>query len=538
MSILLSLIPSSVSILDLQRAIDRYMVWAQNQSRLELGAAAVGLLLVGAMLKWPDRAIGTRARPDLKGKGDRGLPLVGNLFHIIRAGEDSLWYLDSLFKRYGNVVTFTIPGAGRFVDVNTPEAMQHILRDNFENYEKGDFFAGMFADVLGAGIFVANGTTWRIHRKTAANIFTTRLYRDLVQHAFKESANELGQVFDKYTDRGVYFDLQNEFTKLTLDAFGKLTFGIDFKALLTEGHNEFGDAFDYMTNRIDQRLLNPFWRLGEAIFPSLRKKVTTSVEILNRYAYIAIEKRRKETEEEREVRPKDLLDHFIGYKYEDGSKLTDEELRDVFVNFMIAGRDTTSQALTWMFWLVMKYPQTEAKLLEEIEAVFRGTDEYTYEALTQDMPYTKAVFYETLRLFPPVPKNGKVAVNDDVLPDGTKIYAKDVVGFSTYCMHRNPEVWGPDAAEFVPERWLLEDPKAKSPFGRFKNESLFKFNSFNAGPRLCLGQTFATLEAMVTTVYLLQNYRFELQPNHPEPIPKPSVTCPMKDPLMVRVLKR
>ncbi|KAG0221976.1 hypothetical protein BGW41_006277 [Actinomortierella wolfii] len=522
MSVLLSLIPSSVSILDLQKAIERYVAWAQGQSRLELGATAV--------------AIGTKARPDLK--GNRGLPLLGNMIEFMRASENSLEYLMENFRKYGNVTTFTLPGAGRFIHINTPEAIQYIMKDNFENYEKGEFFAGMFEDVLGHGIFVSNGSIWRMHRKTASNIFTTRLYRDLVQHAFKDSARELGTVFDKFMQRGVYFDLQNEFTKLTLDAFGRLTFGIEFKALLTEGHNEFGDAFDYMANRIDQRLINPFWRVAEMIFPSLRKKVKSSIEILEKYAYMAIEKRRKETEEERTARPKDLLDHFIRYKYEDGSHLTDEELRDVFINFMIAGRDTTSQALTWMFWLLMKYPKVEAKLCEEIDVVFRGSDEYTYEALTHDLPYTKAVFYETLRLYPPVPKNGKVAVNDDVLPDGTKVQAGDVIGYSTYCMGRNTEVWGPDAAEFVPERWLQEDPKSKSPFGKFKNESTFKFNSFNAGPRICLGQTFATLEGMVTAVYLLQNYRFELQPNHPTPIPRPSVTCPMKDPLMVRVFKR
>ncbi|KAF9159501.1 hypothetical protein DFQ26_006469 [Actinomortierella ambigua] len=536
----------------LKRFLERVMN-KKNRSPLEYVTLSVLALLVGAILKYPNRAIGTHDRPDLK--GERGLPLIGNLISFIRSGRDPLGYRLEAFRKYGPVNTLTVPIFGRFIFVNTPEHMQYLLKDNFENYIKGSTFQRRLIDLLGRGIFIVNGTQWKIHRKTASNIFTTRLYRDLVQGAFKATAADLSDALDKTVDRGTYIDLQNEFLKLTLDAFGRLTFGLDFQALKTEGHNEFGDAYDYMTNHIESRATNPFWRLTEMLRPGKRREIRTAIATVDRYAMKAIEARRAETPEQSESRPRDLLDHFIKYQYEDGSMLTDVELRDVFVNFMIAGRDTTAQTLSWMFYMLMIHPDVLAKLREEMDIVFPGgsSDNFKYETFANELPYSKAVFYETVRLYPAVPKNAKYVVEDDVLPCGTPVHKGDLVGFSNYCMARNTDVWGPDAAVYRPERWLdMPSPETvaganvdasaqkanKSPFGKFRNESTFKFPNFNAGPRICLGQTFATLEALVTTVYLLQRFDFHMAPNQPTPVPKPAVTMPMRDPFMVGVTRR
>jgi len=183
-------------------------------------------------------------------------------------------------------------------------------------------------------------------------------------------------------------------------------------------------------------------------------------------------------------------------------------------------------------------------LLQEIDSVLQGSeDAISYETLMSSMPYTKAVLHETLRLHPPVPKNVRQALDDDILPDGTHVNKGDFIGYSNWCMGRNKSVWGQDADLFVPERWLVPDPNADptssaARFGKFKPESQFKFISFNAGPRLCLGQTFALLEAMVTTCILLQRYEFKLVPRHPVPRIKGSVTLPMKGPLMTIVSER
>ncbi|KAF9157262.1 hypothetical protein DFQ26_008913 [Actinomortierella ambigua] len=496
-------------------------------------------LLVFAIFKYPDRAIFVRPRPDLKGQAPRGYPLVGNMLEIIWNRENQLDAYLETHKRYGPVFTKTVPIMGRYIAINTPHLLEHILKNNMDNYVKGYLFSHHLRDILGHGIFVSDGAQWRFHRKTASNVFTTRFYRSLVNGAFKSGAEELCRVFDRNIARGTMIDLQSLFSRLTLDAFGKLTFGMDFHSLSKDGPNEFGDAFDFLAVEFDARVTNPFWFLTDRLIPGKVRRVQKALEILDSYAQQAITKRRCEDRTTAEgPRTRDMLDFFINYRFEDGTAMDDEALRDVFKNFMIAGRDTTAQGLTWMFYHLMANPHALTNLRKEVAVVMGDSDEFEYETLTQRLPYAKAVFYETLRLYPPVPKNGKVALEDDILPDGTRIDKGDIVVFSNYCMARSTDIWGEDAERFVPERWLVEDSAALSPFGRFRMESTFKFPSFNAGPRICLGQTFATIEALVTTIYVVRRYDFALAPNHPVPKPKGSVTIPMMEELKTRVSHR
>jgi cytochrome P450 len=122
---------------------------------------------------------------------------------------------------------------------------------------------------------------------------------------------------------------------MTMDVFGKLTFGIEFNSLLTEGSHEFGDAFDYLSANLDWRINNPLWAFTDPLTPGKTGKVKKAIAVLDKYAYSAVKKRREETPAEKENRTKDLLDHFINHVREDGSMLSDLELRDVFVNFMM-----------------------------------------------------------------------------------------------------------------------------------------------------------------------------------------------------------
>ncbi|KAG9327690.1 hypothetical protein KVV02_006394 [Mortierella alpina] len=534
---------NTVTLVGLSRFIDKQL--RKNRKRSPLEYIVLGTLgvLVTAILKYPNRAFLTRARPDLKDKAVWGFPLIGSLPQVLRGIENQLASMNEGFRHFGGAYTMTLPVFGRIIFINSPEQIEYVLKTNFDNYIKGKLFADQLEDLLGKGIFVSDQDAWRFHRKTAANIFTTKLYRQLVQGTFVDTGLDLCTVLEESRIENRSVDLQELFLKLTLDAFGQLTFGLDFKSLLAEGTHEFGDAFDYLTANIDTRIANPFWFITDKIVPGKMNKLNGALGVLNKYAYMAIERRRAESAEEKDARPKDLLDHFINHVADDGSKLTDVELRDVFVNFMIAGRDTTAQTLTWQFYSLLTNPRVMNNLLREIEIVFNGSQSYTYEAMMQELPYLKAVFHETLRLYPPVPKNVKVVVEDDYIPGGIRVYKDDVIAMSTWCQGRNTDVWGPDAELFVPERWLVETnlekqmTSNKSPFGKFRSESPYKFTSFNAGPRLCLGQTFATLEGLVTTCLLLQKFTFRLEPGQKPAVPKGSVTLPMLHPLKVLVEK-
>ncbi|GJJ68625.1 hypothetical protein EMPS_00971 [Entomortierella parvispora] len=529
-----------------------------------------GLLLfvLFLVIKYPNRAIGCRSRPDLK--GPREWPVLGYLpIAMCESGQQSLDNLLKMFEKYDNVFTITIPGFTRVVFVNSVEAVEHVYKTKFSSYEKGEMVRNNLRDIFGDGIFLADHESWRFHRKTAVNIFTTRLYRQLSQGAFKDSAVQLCGIFDRFSARGKPVDLQQFFLRLTMDVFGHMTFGVDFKALSAcEERSEFGDAFDYLTSSIDNRSSNPFWRWTDQFVPGRTQDLKNALGTINRYAYSAIGARRNEIsakaaraedetgqDQQQESRPHDLLDQFITHVRDDGSMLTDLELRDVFVNFMIAGRDTTALTLSWMFYHVIADNRILKNALREIDAVLGSNAEvaasgverkYLYETMMNELPYMKAIFHETLRLYPQVPKNGKFAMEDDVLPDGTVIDKGDMVSHSDYCMGRNRAIWGEDAEVFSPERWLIDVKDTrdsvngipKSPFGKIKVESPHKFHSFNSGPRLCLGQTFATVEAMVTSCIIIQNYDLKLVPNRPKPEVRPSVVSPMLRPLLVYATKK
>uniref|UniRef100_H3H7A8 Cytochrome P450 n=2 Tax=Phytophthora ramorum TaxID=164328 RepID=H3H7A8_PHYRM len=209
-------------------------------------------------------------------------------------------------------------------------------------------------------------------------------------------------------------------------------------------------------------------------------------------------------------------------------------LRDVVVNFLVAGRDTTAQALSWFFYNVSQNPHVEAKLRREIykklpELVNSEVCVPTLQQVNR-LVYLEAVMKETLRLYPPVPMSPKYAVRDAMLSDGTFVAAGSMVCLPMYAMGRMPHVWGPDAAEFNPERWI--DPATK----KIVSVSAFKFVAFNAGPRMCLGTTLAGLELKLVAASLLS--RFHIHVENPEDVTHAfSLTLPVKGPMNVRLAR-
>jgi len=202
----------------------------------------------------------------------------------------------------------------------------------------------------------------------------------------------------------------------------------------------------------------------------------------------------------------------------------DSYLRDVIMNFMIAGRDTTANALTWTFHLLSQHPECLAKMREELAGLgLKSGDAPTWENL-KAMKYTEAVIKETLRLYPSVPRDPKMAVRDDTLPDGTVVRAGQFVVYLPHSQGRLNSLWGKeagfpyDAEVFYPDRWMDESFRPNN----------FYYPVFQAGPRTCLGKDMALLEAKTLTAMLALAFDFqprEGQPKHPKV--HNSVTCPL-----------
>ncbi|KAF9977408.1 hypothetical protein BGZ65_007404 [Modicella reniformis] len=532
---------------------DRIMRGPRTRGQKAGLLAFLSLLLL--MAKYPDRAIGTRARPDLKQVLWRGLPLIGHTLSILKNRDR---FLDVVVENFeavqDNIMTTTIVGLGRVIAINDPVLLEYIMKTNFENYEKGYILNSTMSQVLGngkSGIYSFDDVEGGLE-KTASHVFSTKIYRALIDGPFTTHSLQLCSVLDRAAQEGRPVDLQALFLRLTLDAFAKLSFGLDIDSMGKDGRDPFGSSFDYAVVATDERFMNPLWRLTDKL-TSKGSKMRQAVKVIDSYAYDAIRKRRIESTEEAQRRQgatgrEDLLDLFMKWRDDDGRALTDVELRDVFINFVIAGRDTTAQALSWMYYEVMMNPAVEKNLWQEID---KNGNTPTYEMLTKEMRYATAAFHETLRLYPPVPRNLKTAVADDVLPNGVPVHAGDRIMFSTYAIGRNKSVWGPQAPEFLPERWFegnaveiekgVLNNKAYSDdhvWPKVRKESQFKFSSFNAGPRICLGQTFATLEALTVINMISSRFQFKLVPGQGPPEQVASLTLPMKNPLMATVTRR
>ncbi|KAL9558727.1 hypothetical protein MBANPS3_000774 [Mucor bainieri] len=342
-------------------------------------------------------------------------------------------------------------------------------------------------------------------------------------------------VLDKAAVSNQVVDFHDLMFKFTLDSFILLGFGVQLHALDSQEKVPFAASFDECQLNSFQRFINPLWRVTEPIATLLqpwKKSINQHLETVDGFANQVIEGRRQQLADG-ETHHRDLLSRFMDAHNEHDELLSNKELRDIVLNFVIAGRDTTAQALSWTFYMLLLHPRVESKLLKEV--LENITDDVAddpaalYEAI-KNMTYAHAVFYEVLRLYPSVPNNQKYALNDDIWPDGTHIRKGDYVMWCPYAQGRCTKVWGPDAREFKPERWITAE-------GDLRRESQGQWPAFHAGPRVCLGQNLATLEALVAMAFLVKRYKFKLVSGQNITY-QVSLTLPMKEGMKVYVEHR
>ena len=373
-------------------------------------------------------------------------------------------------------------------------------------------------------------------------IFSQGRFRDYMLEIFSEYALGVLARLEAAAESKQPVDLQDLFFRYTFDSFGKLAFGLDVGCLEKEETPAFANAFDRANLLTCGRFFDAFWPLKKLHWPwnrgfsfflflfffgnaSLKKyspdyflssysgELAEHIKTIDEYVYKIIRDRKKLSPSELEGYC-DFLSRFMTMKDEQGNLPTDKYLRDLIVNFMLAGRDTTASGLSWTIFHVYQYPELLEKARKEIaqktgadsmDVNIPGTDITLQKpsfAQLRDMSFLHAMFSESLRLNPPVPSDGKTAREDDRLPSGTKVNTGDMVAFMPFAMGRSPKLWD-NPLEYRPERWLDAE-------GNFKRESPFKFSVFQAGPRQCLGVDFAYLEAKLILSLMLQRYNIKL----------------------------
>lgn len=481
-------------------------------------------------------------------KGPRVWPLLGSLPGLIQnANRLHDWISDNLRACGGTYQTclYLLPFLSRKQGLVTvtchPKNLEHILKLRFDNYPKGPNWQSAFHDLLGDGIFNSDGDTWLFQRKTAALEFTTRTLRQAMARWVSRAIKfRLCPILESARVNFKPVDLQDLMLRITFDNICGLAFGKDPQTLSPElPENGFAMAFDRATEATLQRFILPrlIWKLKKWLGLGMEITMSRSLEHIDEYLSDIISTRKLElVSKEGESLHDDLLSRFMKKK----ESYSDTFLQHVALNFILAGRDTSSVALSWFFWLVGQNPAIEEKIVDEICSVLietRGTDvakwvedPLGYEEVDQ-LVYLKAALSETLRLYPSVPQDSKHVVSDDILPTGTFVPAGSSITYSIYAIGRMEAIWGKDCMEFKPERWLTLDGK------KFDAQNSYKFVAFNAGPRICLGKDLAYLQMKSIAAAVLLRHHLTVVPGH-RVEQKMSLTLFMKYGLMVNVHKR
>lgn len=434
-------------------------------------------------------------------------------------------------------------GMGYVVFTADPRNVEHILKSNFENYPKGPVFSNRLQDLLGRGIFNVDGATWYHQRKLSSRMFTQSAFRDHMFRTFQKHAEHVARLLRGTAGKSEAIDVFDLLNRFTLDSIGEVGFGRDIGSLSDPG-NPVARSFDaaqvMSAKRFTTRAL--YWRLFRLLRISEEGRLRAHIASLDEYA------RGVSRDAWRDWRPSaaspatrspakgaksDFLSLFIGEMRASEDSVPGREMsaedekycRDVVMNFLLAGRDTTAQALTWTFFRLSQRRDVVDQLRAELEGVFGG-GEPSFEGL-QNLPYTQAVINEALRLYPSVPKNLKLVSQTDTLPDGTVLPAGCWVGHVPYLMGRSEAIWGEDADEFRPERWIGRD-----------FPSLYTYPVFHAGPRECLGRRMAWLEMKVCLAVLVRRFDFELAQEASEVRFEDSLTLPVYGRLLMRFRER
>ncbi|PIN04067.1 Cytochrome P450 CYP4/CYP19/CYP26 subfamily [Handroanthus impetiginosus] len=467
--------------------------------------------------------------------GFRFYPLVGTLPDFIRNRHRFLdWSTEILSRCPTNTAVFHRPGKVHGVITANPQIVEHILKSNFENYPKGPRFRTLLRDFLGTGIFNTDGELWKIQRKTASYEFNTKSLRNFVmENVTVELQDRLIPILTSAAGANRVLDFQDILERFAFDNICKVAFNVDPGCLggdATVG-GEFMRAFEDAATLSSGRFmyaLPSFFVIKKFLNLGSEKKLQKSIVTVHKFADKII---RTRMEERASKKDEDLLSRFIGSDNENSA----EHLRDIVISFILAGRDTTSSALSWFFWLLSSKPDLEETILQELKTIRNqnGTligDSYTFDELRQ-MHYLQAAISEAMRLYPPVPVDTKACKEDDILPDGTAIGKNWFISYHTYAMGRMENIWGKDCCEYKPERWI-ED-------GVCKQESPFKYPVFHAGPRMCLGKDMAYIQMKSIAASVLERFQVNvLMEKGKRPEHLLSLTLRMKDGLPVRVKER
>ncbi len=408
---------------------------------------------------------------------------------------DQPGYLSQLVQEYGDLVFLWLLYFPVYL-LGSPDYVREVLVNQAEKFEKAPLDRQILGKFLGNGLLTSEGTFWRRQRKLAQPAF----------HAKRIQA--YAGVMTQYTEKmlagwqsGETRDIDTEMMRLTMFIVSKTLFNAD--AITTAGNTaeKIGQAvtdLQHVSNNDYQRGMSlPDW------LPTAdNRKRRHATALFNQFMEKIIAERRTNQPGGQLEDKGDLLSMLMVAQDEEGQQMSDRQLRDEVATLFAAGHETTANALTWTFYLLSQHPSVEARLHQELDTVLAGRTPTLADLA--NLPYTQMVVKEALRLYPPAwILNGRIALENVeigiyTIPKGSTVF------ISPYVMHRLPQYF-PDPDKFMPERFTPETEKTWPKMA---------YMPFGGGPRVCIGNAFAMMEAPLLLATIAQQFQLRLQPGH------------------------
>ncbi|EST54023.1 cytochrome P450 [Brevibacillus panacihumi W25] len=439
--------------------------------------------------------------------GPKGLPISGNVLAFRR---DTLKFIRDAAKEYGDVVHFRFGPKRHVYMLNNPDMIKEVLVTKQAHFRKGKGLQVARA-VVGDGILTSEGKKHIRQRRLMQPAF----HRDRIAGYADAMVRQGVELMEDWKD-GEVRDIHQDMMKVTLAIITETMFGKTVK----EGADKIGHAIDVGLKYVSTKATS-FIDIPLSVPTRSNREFVESSEVLDKTIYGLIEERRKSTGSHT-----DLLAMLLSARDEDdGQGMTDEQVRDEVMTIFVAGHETTANTMSWIFYLLATHPEAEQKLHDELKSVLGGR-----LPTVEDIPnltYVNLIISETLRLSPAAWTINREVV-EPVEIGGHTYEPGDTLMMSQYVMHRQ-EKYFEDPDEFRPERFAGD---------LLKRIPAYAYFPFGGGPRICIGNNFALMEAALLLATIAQRYRLRLaQPDQKVEL-EPVVTLRPKNGLPMRLEKR
>ncbi|XP_049320521.1 cytochrome P450 4F3 [Astyanax mexicanus] len=435
--------------------------------------------------------------------------LLGHM-GLIRTDEAGMQEVDELVREYRHSCAWFLGPFYNIVRLFHPDYIKPLFLASASITFKDEVFYGLMRPWLGQGLVLSNGRQWSRQRRLLTPAFHFDILKNYV-HIFNQSVNIMHEKWRRLLAEGKdEMDMFEHVTLMTLDSLLKCTFSYDSQC--QEKSSEYITSIFELSDLVveRQRFVPYHWdwvykRTAEG------QRFYTACKIVHDFTAAIVQERRSQllkngppenSTENSTARGKkktvDFIDVLLLSKDENGEGLSNEEIKAQADTFMFAGHDTTASALSWVFYNLATHQEDQERCRSEINDLLNGreTEEVTWEDLS-NLPFTTMCIKESLRLHPPVTTVTRYYSQDMSVPGGCTIPQGNICLISIYGTHHNPEIW-PNPEVFDPMRFDPENSKQRSSYA---------FVPFSAGPRNCIGQSFALAELRVVLALTLRRFR-------------------------------